>query len=84
MADEFEMTDLGRLTYYLGIEVKQQENCTELKEEAYAKKLLERSGMVECKTAKYPMETKFELDKDENGKEVNSTQFKSIMGSLRY
>lgn len=84
MADEFEMTDLGRLTYYLGIEVNQLENCTELKQEAYAKKLLERSSMAECKAAKYPMETKFQLDKDAKGKEVNSTQFKSIVGSLRY
>lgn len=40
MAEHFEMSDLGNLSYYLGIEVNQQEEYVELKQEAYAKKIL--------------------------------------------
>lgn len=84
MGDEFEMSDLGKLSYYLGIEVSQLEGKIELKQMAYAKKLLERAGMADCRSVKYPMETKIQIDKDEKGKAVNPTQFKSVIGGLRY
>ncbi|XP_074356716.1 secreted RxLR effector protein 161-like [Apium graveolens] len=40
--------------------------------------------MSDCKPVKYPVETKIQIDKDEKGKAVNPTQFKSIVGGLRY
>lgn len=43
MSDQFEMNNLGKLSYYLGIEVKQQDGCIELKQTGYAKKVLERA-----------------------------------------
>lgn len=84
MGEEFDMTDLGKLSHYLGMEVSQQLGYIELKQESYAKKLLVRAGMAECRSAKYPMETSIQLDKDEKGKAVDATQFKSIVGGLRY
>lgn len=84
MGEEFDMSDLGRLSYYLGIEVDQGDECIELRQTAYARKLLEKAGMRDCNSVKYPMEPKLQLDKDENGKPVNPTQFKSMVGGLRY
>lgn len=84
MSKEFEMSDLGKLSYYLGIEVNQREGCIELKQTAYAKKVLEKAGMLDCKPVKFPMEPRFQLHKDENGKTVNPTEFKSTVGGLRY
>ena len=84
MAEEFDMSDLGKLSYYLGIEVEQGKEYIELKQAAYAKKILEKAGMSECKPVKFPMEYKTQLHKDEKGKAVNSTDFKSMLGSLRY
>lgn len=84
MGEEFDMSDLGKLSYYLGIEVDQKGDYIELKQSAYAKKLLEKARMLECNPAKYPLEPKLQLSKDEKGKEVNSTQFKSLVGGLRY
>lgn len=78
------MSDLGKLTYYLGIEVDQERGYTELKQTAYARKLLERGDMAECNSVKYPMEPNIQLCKDENGKAVDPTQFKSLVGGLRY
>lgn len=64
MVQEFEMSDLGKLSYYLGIEVSQERDRIVIKQTAYAQKLLEKAKMVDCNPAKYPMEVKVQLDKD--------------------
>lgn len=82
--NEFDMSDLGRLSHYLGIEVNQTKEYIELKQSSYAKKLLEKSGMAECKSTKYPMEPGIQLSKDSAGKEVDPRQFRSTIGGVRY
>ena len=84
MSNKFEMSNLGKLSYYLGIEVEQGKGYVELKQSGYAKKLLERAGMAECNSTKYPMDPKEIMTKDEGGKSVDATQFKSLVGGLRY
>lgn len=84
MSTKFDMSDLGKLSHYLGIEVMQNKECIELKQTAYAKKVLEKSGMAECKSTRYPMEPAIQLHKDEDGTPVDPTMFKSIVGGLRY
>ncbi|KAL8133491.1 hypothetical protein AgCh_008813 [Apium graveolens] len=78
------MTDLGKLSHYLGIEVKQERDNIELRQTAYAKSLLEKAGLSDCNSAKYPMEVKMHIEKDEKGKAADSTRFKSLVGGLRY
>lgn len=58
----FDMSDLGKLSHYLGIEVAQKEGFTKLKQTAYAQKLLERFGLKECNSTHYPMEPKIQID----------------------
>lgn len=84
MSYEFEMNDLGRLSYYLGIEVHQGQGYVELKQSGYAKKILEKEGRGECNPTKYPMDPKELFTKDEGGKPVHTTEFKSMVGGLRY
>lgn len=84
MSSNFEMSNLGRLSYYLGIEVKQLEGYIELKQTGYARKILEKAGMNDCNPTKYPMDPKELLTKDEGGIAVDVTQYKSIVGGLRY
>ncbi|XP_023518088.1 uncharacterized protein LOC111781633 [Cucurbita pepo subsp. pepo] len=84
MAKEFEMNDLGLLTYYLGIEVDQRKDCIMRKQSTYAKKLLQQFKMIECNPTKYPMEAKSQLEKDAEGNLVNSTKYRHVIGSLRY
>ena len=57
------MSDLGALSYYLGIEVRQGKEEFTLGQSVYASKLLERSGMVECKPCVTPMEERLKLTK---------------------
>ncbi|KAJ0515275.1 putative RNA-directed DNA polymerase [Helianthus annuus] len=80
----FEMSDLGLLTYYLGIEVSQKENEIIICQEGYAKRILEAAGMQNCNSAKCPMEFKLKLCKDDSGKPTDATKYRSIIGSLRY
>lgn len=84
MCNEFDMSDMGNLAYYLSIEAEQRKGCTELKQMAYAKKLLEKPGIQDCNETKYPMDPKITMHKDENRKKVYSTMFKSLIGGLRY
>lgn len=84
MSSEFDMTDLGKLSHYLGIEVKLESDYIELRQKAYAKRLLERAGTRDCNPVKYPTESRIQLDKDNNGKPVDSTMYKSIVGGLRF
>lgn len=51
-----------------------------MKQTSYAKKLLEKAGLAECNPTKYHMDPKEQLTKDEGGKWVNDTQFKSLVG----
>ncbi|GKV40339.1 hypothetical protein SLEP1_g47998 [Rubroshorea leprosula] len=55
MTQEFEMTDIGLMCYYLGIEVKQNEDGIFISQEAYAKKVLEKFEMANCKPAKHSL-----------------------------
>lgn len=84
MQKVFDMTDLGKLSYYLGIEVLQDNESITISQSGYAKKILQAAGMGDCNSAKYPMEPGFGLTKDEGGVPVNATEYRSLVGSLRY
>ncbi|KAK3007850.1 hypothetical protein RJ639_013459 [Escallonia herrerae] len=58
MAKEFEMTNIGLMSYYLGIEVKQRDNGTFISQEAYAKEVLKRFNMKNCNPISIPIERK--------------------------
>ena len=84
MMDEFDMSDLGLLHYYLGIEVGQGNDKISIKQTAYSKKLLEQFGMIKCNSIKYPMGAKIQVHKDDEGHPVDATEYRRVIGSLRY
>ena len=63
MATKFEMSDLGLLTYYLGIEVTQHEGGITLNQKRYALKILEETGMKDCNPVQIPMDSGLKLEK---------------------
>ena len=77
------MSDLGVLSYYLDIEVKQGSGEVTLGQRAYARKLLERAGMANCKLAATPMEERIKLSKQSTA-EVDAMHYRSIVGELRW
>lgn len=84
MTKEFEMTDIGLMSYYLGIEVKQTDDGIFISQEGYAKEILKKFGMDKCNPVGTPIEHKAKPSKHDGGEAVDSTQFKSLVGSLRY
>ena len=63
MQGKFEMIDLGPLTYYLGIEARQAQGSIQLKQSAYAKKVIKEAGLEDCNPTKYAMESGLKLTK---------------------
>nr|GEW32748.1 hypothetical protein [Tanacetum cinerariifolium] len=53
MASQFEISDLGELTYYLGIKVSQGKDCVEIKQERYAMKILKEEDEPEVEATQY-------------------------------
>jgi hypothetical protein len=84
MSSLFQMSDLGLLSYYLGIEVKQGEGEITLCQASYAKKVLEQAGMGGCNPCQTSMENRLKLGKDDAGDVVDATKYRSVIGSLRY
>ena len=84
MATKFEMSDLGLLTYYLGIEVLQHSDGIILKQERYAGKILEETKMNECNAVHIPMDSGLKLSKAQEEKDIDATEYRRIIGCLRY
>jgi hypothetical protein len=78
------MTDLGLLSYYLGIQVKQSGEGITLCQSGYAARILDKMGMSACNPTLTPMEPRLKLSKASQDKEVDSTLYRSVVGSLRY
>nr|GEX67718.1 hypothetical protein [Tanacetum cinerariifolium] len=78
MVSQFEMSDPGELTYYLGIEVSQRKDCVEIKQERYARKILKEAGMEDCNLALCLMEPGLKLSKAEDEPEVEVTRYRKM------
>lgn len=79
MSSKFQMRNLGKLSYYLGIEVEQKDGHIVLKQTGYARKILEKAGMLDCNPTTYPMDPKVQITSDEQGEAVDATMFKSMV-----
>ncbi|GJV31631.1 pol polyprotein [Tanacetum coccineum] len=79
MASQFEMLDLGELTYYLGIEVSQEKDCVKIKQERYAMKILKDAGTEDCNATLYPMDKDLMFSKAKDELEVEATQYRKVV-----
>lgn len=84
MMDEFKMSDLGSLSFYLGIEVHQKDGVITLNQAAYASRIVEKAGLAGCNPCTTPMEPRLRLSKESTASPVNATEYRSLVGSLRY
>jgi hypothetical protein len=84
MKNKFAMTDLGKMKYFLGIEVVQNRQGIFICQHKYASDILDRFGMKECNKVCSPIVPGSKLIKDEKGKAVDATEYKRIIGCLMY
>ena len=84
MKELFRMSDLGLLSYYLGIEVRQETDKIVLCQGSYVEKILDAAGMGGCNLCHTPAETRSKIGKRNGGEAIDATLYRSIIGSLRY
>ncbi|KAG6488357.1 hypothetical protein ZIOFF_049600 [Zingiber officinale] len=84
MMVEFEMSDLGMMHYFLGMEVVQSTKGIFISQKKYVQEILDRFQMKDCNPVSTPTEFGLKLNKDHEGKKVDSTIYKQIVGSLMY
>lgn len=84
MMKEFEMSDLGTLNYFLGLEFVYTSKGIFLHQRRYVSEVLKRFRMENCNEVATPMETTYKLLIDETESEVDGTLYKQIVGSLRF
>jgi hypothetical protein len=86
MKHEFGMTDLGKMRYFLGLEVLQKSTGVFINQKKYASKVLQRFGMDKSNSVRNPIVPGCKLVKDEGGVKVDNTHFKQMVAKrvLRY
>ncbi|XP_075074546.1 secreted RxLR effector protein 161-like [Nicotiana tabacum] len=81
---KFEMSMIGELNFFLGLQVKQSPKGTSICQQKYIRELLKRFDMEASKVIDSPIATVTRLDMDKTGSPVNQTMYRGIIGSLFY
>ena len=82
--DAFEMTDLGKMTFFLGMQVQQKHNEIFVYQQKYAKEVLRKFNMEECKPTPTPMNQKKFFCKEDEAEKVDERLYKILIGCLMY
>jgi hypothetical protein len=84
MQDEFKMSMMRELNFFLGLQIKQINDEIFINQSRCIKDLIKRFGMKHVKKADMFMGTSIKLDMDENGKNIDITKYQGMIGSLLY
>ena len=84
MHSEFEMSLMGELKFFLGLQIKQDKDGIFINQAKYLKEMLKKFGMDEVKASPTPMSTFVKIDKDEHGMPFDSKRYRGMVGSLLY
>lgn len=81
---DFEITCLGDVRHFLGMEIHREEGVYSIKLRNYISKLLEDHGMSEAKPAKAPMDPNYVKSEDTSELLKDASRYRSVVGSLLY
>jgi hypothetical protein len=84
MHNEFEMSLLGELNFFLGLHISQLDEGIFISQTKYIKEMLKKFKMEDCKPVSTPMVIGCKLRKDDESKEVDQRLYRSMIGSLLY
>jgi hypothetical protein len=84
MKSEFEMSLVGELTYFLGLQVNQLKDTIFISQSKYAKNMVKKFGMENSGHKRTPAATHLKLTKDEQGVKVEQSLYRSMIRSLLY
>jgi len=84
MMSKFEMSDLGMLHYFLGLEVRQGSDGIFISQRKYATKLLKRFNLLNCNPSPTPINMNGKLKLDDGTGATNASYYRSLVGGLNY
>jgi hypothetical protein len=84
MQNEFEMSLLGELSFFLGLQICQRNKGIFISQTKYIREMLKKFGMEDCKPVSTPMQTSCKLSKDDDSKDADQRQYRSMIGNLLY
>ncbi|GKD58872.1 retrovirus-related pol polyprotein from transposon TNT 1-94 [Tanacetum coccineum] len=84
MHDEFEMSMIGELNFFLGLEIKHMKDEIFFNQSKYIEEMLKKFGLEDSKPTKTPMSTEIKLNKDDEADSVVNTKYRGMIGSLPY
>ncbi|GJT76587.1 retrovirus-related pol polyprotein from transposon TNT 1-94 [Tanacetum coccineum] len=84
MHDEFVMSMMGELNFFLGLQIKQLEDGIFFNQSKYVKEMLKRFGLEDSKPIKTPMSSETKLTRDEDSEPIDDTKYRGMIGSLFY
>jgi hypothetical protein len=82
MQNEFEMSLLGELTFFLGLQICQCDKGIFISQTKYIREMLKKFGMEDCKPVSTPMQTSCKLSKDDDSKDADQRLYRSMIGQL--
>ncbi|XP_019252264.1 PREDICTED: uncharacterized protein LOC109231152 [Nicotiana attenuata] len=83
LAQEFEIKDLGKLQYFLGIEVARSKRGIFISQRKYVLDLLKETGMIGCKPTESPIECNHKLQTGV-GESIDKERYQRLVGRLIY
>jgi hypothetical protein len=84
MLQVFEMTDLGLMKYFLGMELHQLDDGIFLSQKKYANDVLKKFKLESCKSVSTPLAVNEKLSKSDGDAKADVTQYRSLIGCLLY
>ncbi|KAL0544633.1 hypothetical protein IC582_019751 [Cucumis melo] len=84
MQSEFEMSMVGELSCFLGLQIKQKNDGIFISQEKYARNMVKKFGLEQARNKQTPATTHVKLTKGTKGAEVDHKLYRSTVGSLLY
>ncbi|GKC27979.1 putative ribonuclease H-like domain-containing protein, partial [Tanacetum coccineum] len=84
MKNMFQISSMGELTFFLGLQVKQKAGGIFISQDKYVTEILKKFDFMSVKHSSTPMETHKQLVKDEEAVDVDMYLYRSMIGSLMY
>ncbi|KAL6312259.1 hypothetical protein AAG906_022015 [Vitis piasezkii] len=80
----FEMTNLGEMTFFLGLEIQQSQQGIFIGQQKYAKEVLKKFNMEDCKSLCTLLDPNEKFSKDDDAEKADEGLYRSIIGCLIY
>nr|GEX51875.1 uncharacterized mitochondrial protein AtMg00810-like [Tanacetum cinerariifolium] len=84
MKDKFQMSSMGELTFFLGLQLKQKKDGIFISQDKYLAEILRKFGLSEGKSSNTPIDAEKPLLTDSDGEDVDMHTYRSMIGSLMY